>query len=253
MDVYFRVIFTQRLNRSASVLLQLEELGLTYATAFGCIIEFLFRPLPQTLERILPEMRRVREPNTFTIGIQIRMGDHVLSGVDTTVNVSQPEIAQYFSCAQQIQDSLPRVLRHHRVVWLLVTDSASLRKAAAVKFGQKLLTKLDVNLGHSFIQSSDEKKPGQEYLTRDVEAFRTAAAEQYLLGMADTHVISWDSSFGRTAAFRAMNPEGWLFELSLRQPPASCRLGIDHTSLEVASRHYAGVRHLQSSLPAGLS
>ena len=226
------------------MLLQLEGLGLTYATAFGCSIEFLFRLLPQTLEQVVPEMRKVKEPNTFTIGIQIRMGDHVLSGSDRAVNVSQPEIAQYFSCAQQIQDSLPRALRHHRVLWLLVTDSAALRETAAVEFGHKLLTKLDANLGHSFLQSSDEKEPGQEFSERDMEAFRTAAAEQYLLGMVDAHVITWDSSFGRTAAFRALNPEGWLFELSLKRSSASCRLGIDHTPLEVTSRHYAGIKHL---------
>ena len=108
---------------------------------------------------MVPEIRRIREANTFTIGIQ--MGNHVLSGSDRAVNVSQPEIAQYFSCAQQIQDSLPRALQRHRVVWLLVTDSAALRQAAATEFGQRLLTKLDANLGHSFLQSSHEKEPGQ--------------------------------------------------------------------------------------------
>ena len=224
------------------ILLQLEKFGLTYATAFGCSMEFLFRPLPQVLELIVPEMRRIREPDTFTIGIQIRMGDRVFSGQDTSVSISQPEIAQYFSCAQQIQDSLPRALRRQRVAWLLVTDSASLREAAAREFGQKLLTKLDVNLGHSFIQTSDDKEPGQSFSERDMEAFRIAAAEQYLLGMADVHVITWDSSFGRTAAFRALNPEGWLFELSLKRSSASCRLGVDHTPLEVTSQHYAGIR-----------
>ena len=207
-------------------------------------MDFLFRPLPQVLELIIPEMRRLREPDTFTIGIQIRMGDHVLTGGDGTVSVSQPEVAQYFSCAQQIQDSMPRALRRQRVVWLLVTDSASLREAAVREFGQKLLTKLDVILGHSFIQSSDDdKEPGQEFSQKDMGAFRTAAAEQYLLGMADVHVITWDSSFGRTAAFRALNPEGWLFELSLKRSSASCRLGIDHTPLEVTSQHYAGIKH----------
>ena len=226
------------------MLVQLERLGLTYATAFGCSIEFLFRLLPQTLEQVVPEIRRIREPNTFTIGIQIRMGDHVLSGSDKDVNMSQPEIAQYFSCAQQIQDSLPRALRRHRVLWLLVTDSAALRYAAAVEYGQKLLTKLDANLGHSFLQSSDAKEAGQQFSDRDVEAFRTAAAEHYLLGMADAHVITWDSSYGRTAAFRALNPEGWLFELSLKRSLASCRLGVDHTPLDVTSQHYAGIRHL---------
>ena len=224
------------------MLLQLEKLGLTYATAFGCITEYLFRPLPETLRRIAPEMRKLREPNTFTIGIQIRMGDHVLSGVDVPVKFSQPALAQYFVCAQLIQASLPQVLWRHRVIWSLITDSARLREAAVLQFGDKLLTMLDIELGHSFIQSSEPKQPGQAFSGRDMEAFRTAAAENYLLGMADAHVISRESSFGRTAAFRAMHGEGWIFELY--QPPASCRLGIDHTPLEVTSRHYAGIRHL---------
>lgn len=223
------------------MLLQLERLGLTYATAFGCSIEYLFRPLPQTVEQVVSEMRQMREPNTFTIGIQIRMGDRVLFDAKRNVNITLPEVAQYFTCAQQIQDTLPRALRQHRVMWLLVTDSASLREAAAVKFGQRILTKLDVSLGHSFIRSSDEEAPGQQFSQSEKETFRIAAAEQYLLGMADAHVISWDSSFGRTAAFRAMNSEGWLFDLSLKNPFTSCKLGVDHTPLEVTSRHYAGI------------
>ena len=224
-----------------NVPVQLDKMGLTYATAFGCSMKFLFGPRPDMLENILPELRRIKEPNTLTIGIQIRMGDQVFSGGDTLVNVSKPEIAQFFSCAQQIEDSLPQALWHHRVLWLLVSDSASLREAAVLEYGHKLITKLDVRLGHSFIQSADEKEPGQVFSKRDKKAFRLAAAEQYLLGMADAHIISWDSSYGRIAAFMAMNAEGWLFELSFKHPQSSCRLGIDHAALEVTSRHYAGI------------
>ena len=173
------------------MLLQLEGLGLTYATAFGCVLEYLFKPRPDVLGIIASETRRIRDPNTFTIGIQIRMGDHVLSGGDSLVNVSSPEIAQFFTCAQQIQDSLPRVLRRHRVVWLLVSDSASLREAAAIEFGPKVLTKLEVNPGHSFIRSANDSEAGQDFSERDKEAFKIAAAEQYLLSMADAHIISW--------------------------------------------------------------
>ena len=224
--------------------MQLEKLGLTYATAFGCSIEFLFRPLPQMLELIVPEMRRMREPAAFTIGIQIRVGDQLLLTGDDHVDVAQPEIAQFFSCAQQIESSLPRALRHHKVTWLLVSDSASLRKAAAVKFGQKLMTMLDVIPGHSFFHSSDEKSPGQDFSDRDKEAFSFAAAEQYLLSMADAHVITTDSGFGRVAAFMAMTMEGLFFELSLKQTQASCRVGIDHTPLELTAGRHAGIRHM---------
>ena len=228
-----------------AVHVQLKELGLTYITAFGCSMNFLFQPLSPVSQRIDLEMRRMREPNTFTIGIQIRMGDHVLSGGDSPIDLSQPKLAQFFSCAQQIEESLPRLLKNHKVIWLLVSDSTKVREAAIAEYGEKVMTKLDLKLGHSFLRSDDEKEPGQRFSNSNREAFLAAAAEHYLLGMADAHVISWDSSFGRTAAFRAMNPEGWLFELSSKHPLAECRLGMHHTPFQESSRHYAGVKHLK--------
>ena len=58
------------------------------------------------------------------------------------------------------------------------------------------------------------------------------------------------AAFGRTAAFRALNLEGWLFELSLKRSSASCRLGVDHTPLEITSQ-WSMNRQVGGSIPGG--
>ena len=56
-------------------------------------MKFLFRPLPEILGMITKDIQRLRDPATFSIGIQIRLGDEVFSGTSTDMDLSRPKIA----------------------------------------------------------------------------------------------------------------------------------------------------------------
>ena len=217
--------------------LQLEGLGIMYATAFGCAMKFLFEPLPHIVQHVAAELRDLDRPDTYTIGIQIRMGDRALFGDDRDGEILRPEVAKFFSCAEQIEASLPHQLKKETVLWLLASDSAKLRAEAMKMYGKKLLTRLNARLGHSFGKSTFSK----EFADADIEAFQNAVAEHYLLSFADVHIVSADSSYGRTAAFQALNPDGFLFTLALDGKPSKCKIGSDHTNLAEAGNHHAGI------------
>ena len=205
-------------------------------------MKFLFRPLPEILGMITKDIQRLRDPATFSIGIQIRLGDEVFSGTSTDMDLSRPEIAQYFLCAEQIEESLPRVLKEHRILWLLISDSIRLREAAYAMYGHKVLTRLDMRVGHSSVKDSKHVDTAGKIISDEhVEAFRVAIAENILLSMANVHVITRESGFGRTAAFTSLNPDGWLFDLSNKASSPRCRLGIDHTPLNESSSYHAGI------------
>ncbi|EIE18113.1 hypothetical protein COCSUDRAFT_60600 [Coccomyxa subellipsoidea C-169] len=83
------------------------------------------------------------------------------------------------------------------VRWYVVSDCPSLRYKAADKYGPKvLLPTRELVTDHIFYKSGNR--------TRDMLAFRTAFAEQWLLGMTDFQVITEESTFGRLAALRSL-------------------------------------------------
>jgi hypothetical protein len=68
------------------------------------------------------------------------------------------------------------------VVWLVVSDALRLRELAKEKYKRKVVTKLDPGLlSHIRFAASREV-----HITR----FRSAAAENWLLSLADYHVVS---------------------------------------------------------------
>lgn len=217
--------------------LQLEGLGLSHATAFGCASQLLFKLLPHIRHLIAAELKDLDRQDTFTIGIQIRTGDHALYGDDQGGQILRPEIAKVFSCAEQIESSLPHQLRKERILWLLASDSAKLRAEAMQMYGDKILTRLNSRLGHSFGKST----MSGSFVDADIAAFQEAVAEHYLLSAADIHIVSAGSSYGRTAAFQALNPDGFLFTLALDDNSSKCKFGSDHSTLALAGYHFAGI------------
>jgi hypothetical protein len=53
------------------LIVQLLEMGLRPATAFGCIINFLVEPLPLVLDAFASEFKALSDKETLKIGIQV--------------------------------------------------------------------------------------------------------------------------------------------------------------------------------------
>lgn len=121
--------------------------GLTPETAFGCALDFLFRPRPEIMELIKPGIQEFKNSRALTIGVHIRVGDHVLHGKDNT-NVHAPNILN-FDCAKQIEE-YNSMFSTNNAVWLLVSDSEVLRQHAKKMYGRKVITRLHRKIEHSF-------------------------------------------------------------------------------------------------------
>ena len=201
------------LNRGATVRLfdnsyhseQLHRMGLTPETAFGCAIDFLFQPVPAIIDTIKPLLQTLR--HATTIGIHIRVGDHVFQGTDET------DIGKYnsfFECAQQIESRMltaNNVQEGHlnandqqpakRVKWLLFSDSIKLRQRACEIYGDKVHVMPGMQVQHSYGQHGVHEKA-----TATKRGFLNAATEHWLLGLTDVHVIDSYSGFGLSGAMR---------------------------------------------------
>lgn len=77
--------------------------------------------------------------------------------------------------------------------YYLISDSLHLRREAAEALGGKLLTSLEVPMQHSRWRGVSKDKV--------VGAFRTAAAEMWLFALADYHIMSRRSGFGRIGSY----------------------------------------------------
>jgi hypothetical protein len=153
--------------------------------------------------------------------------------------------SRFFDCAAEIEqwvlDDHPG--KYHSVVWYLTTESKAVRHAARVLYGDKIITSLESTLEHSskehfschsstpaetpgldnsnssessvllypdgqVVVNYDAKKKGRRPTCEiSQEGFQTAAAEWWMIGLADYHVITMHSGYGRTGAFRTLNKE----------------------------------------------
>ena len=233
-------------NRGTSVRLfdnpyhanQLKSMGLTPETAFQCAIDFLFYPRPEVMGLMEHEMQILQEPPVFSIGMHIRIGDHVLHGNDDT-NVQAPTIANFFDCAQQVEDTFkPHLeLNNLSVVWFLLSDSEKLRKHAKKIYGKKLITRLHRKIEHTF---------GHQYTNTkaqaSLEGFLEAVAEQWLLGCTDAHVVDLHSGFGMVAAYRRFREDRIFFVDSMSPGMKPQCQKSDSVTIRKAGYTRSGVR-----------
>ena len=126
---------------------QLNDMGLRPDTAFGCLLNFVLRPVPAVFAENAALHARLTDPAPLKIGIQIRAGDRVWRAGGS--GSGGPRIADYhafFKCAADLEAAF--ALPGQQVVWYLVSDSVELRQAAVAEYGSKLVTTINQNIQH---------------------------------------------------------------------------------------------------------
>lgn len=211
----------------------LTKMGLTPDTAFGCIANFLFEPKPEIFAPFLTELGMLKEKNVLKIGIQIRAGDSYLMNNHHTADLNH--FMGHFACAQQIEDFARG--ENQRVIWYLVSDSMPLRTAAKEKFGDKLVTSVGSKIEHSAKEASVCK----ENCTTSDAGIMAAAAEWWLFGACDYHVISVYSGYGRSGAMRSLRRNSIYTIDHKGRGPAKCD-NTSFTDLENLSYDWSGIR-----------
>ena len=245
---------------------RLKDMGLTPYSAFGCLLNFALQPKPDIFLPVFDQFEVLTrsDPLVLKIAIQIRTGDHLfLSDEQSGISYNNAkEVLQnykdFFACAEEIE-TFAMANRYTSAVWYLATESQAIRHAAIEVFGSKVVTSLTSKIEHSSKENFDcssgsSSEVGGEYGTplspgRNLddlrstcavsqEGFYAAAAEWWMLGYADYHVITVSSGFGRSGAFRAMQSDR-IYTI-YKDHPVSCSKN-SFTQLEDLMYDWSGI------------
>lgn len=175
----------------------LKKWGFGRENTFGCVIDYLFRIRPVTLEALSEQWRQVAKSGKYRsipfpppaegllIGIQIRLGDKVMRNSTRCEHAfTTAHTRKFFDCAGNILKELNREAR-----FILLSDCQPLRQAAAAHFGSSVITEIDKPITHLLNQKGD------------ILQFRKSISELYLFSIADVHIVTKMSSFGKVGAF----------------------------------------------------
>jgi hypothetical protein len=178
--------------------------------AFGCLLNYFLQPKSEIFLPVYDQFMAMSslDPTVLKISIQIRTGDHTWNGGNVKGSAADgrgwlESLERYFTCAQQIEDFVMKSNpgKYNSVIWYLTTESKSLRYAAVEKYGSKLVTSVESTLEHSAKESSVCQGDAAACTVKDV-GFATAAAEWWMIGYAQYHVVTLNSGFGRSGGFR---------------------------------------------------
>eukprot|EP00271_Cylindrocystis_brebissonii_P003049 TRINITY_DN13798_c0_g1_i1.p1 TRINITY_DN13798_c0_g1~~TRINITY_DN13798_c0_g1_i1.p1 ORF type:complete len:554 (-),score=49.59 TRINITY_DN13798_c0_g1_i1:115-1776(-) len=218
---------------------QLRAWGLRPETAFSCAFHFLFRPVPEVLD-LAREARKSLDADPFAvkIGIQVRHGDTSFTAKgDQAVTLAAAN--KHLSCARQVEES--RKYEGQRVVWLFISDSATLRKVVKEAFQEKVVVIESAQIGHL---GKCRHKIDCVYDASKKEAFlRSAAADLLLFSKTDYQVVSERSGFGRVGAWLSSSFHCHpleLYEVNPSSQAMSCQPG-ESTPLQVSAMTYSGI------------
>ncbi|CAG8642237.1 10453_t:CDS:2 [Gigaspora rosea] len=160
----------------------LKDIGLRPHTAIGCILDYLFRPVPEALWFITEYTSLFALPSIFSVGIQIRTGDSKMNNKDGLGHShSLQEYKHFFKCADQLTQmySAPS----QKVIYFLVTDSVRLRDEAIQKLEHVIVSGLPV---------SGEGNKGEDYDWDKADEINDAIIENWIL-----------SGYGKLSAFHS--------------------------------------------------
>jgi hypothetical protein len=240
--------FTHHLLRNPRYANKFVEMGITAQNAFAEAYHFLLRPRDAGLHRFRRELTALLEPTTTKIGIHVRAGVHydkVFEPGAPPASVSN--FTPFFTCAQRVEESLLAAVplpaaRLPRVQWFLISDSVSLRESAARLLSNKLLPRSEgINVRHT--RTSTFATPVAA--NSSCLSFLDAAMEHWLFGLADAHVVTLWSGFGRTGAMLHMptnqTSRKLMFQLSATEQVVKDCSPVNAATLEDILEHPPGI------------
>lgn len=176
---------------------RLQQLGLRHGSnTFLCAFHFLFAPSHEVRRLFRKTWQRLSNPAVLKIGIHVRVGDAEFAAPhDLAKGRGQIEAyMDYFRCAQDIEDS--RRAQNQSVLWYVLSDSLSIRLAAQERFGSKVL------IDRHRAAHLDCESVATNCSSRALDASLVlAVGEMLAFSLADVHVFSKDSGYGRSGAW----------------------------------------------------
>jgi hypothetical protein len=170
------------------------QMGLRPKTAFGCAMDFLMAPKDHILAAAAPLWKHLLDSTILVIGIQIRTGDLAMKGHHRNLS----NYVAFFDCSDEIEAS--RSYPGQRVMWLLLSDSSTIRQSVKASYG-------DIVMVPHFNNTASQpdhlmpKNGGSNAGSR--ATIDLAVVEHWVYGYAVYFVMS-RSRYSRTAYFRTL-------------------------------------------------
>ncbi|CAG8507190.1 5894_t:CDS:2 [Funneliformis caledonium] len=155
----------------------LKDMGLRPHTAFGCILDYLFRPVPSAYSFITQYTSLFALSSIFTVGIQIKSQNGLTSLQD---------YKYYFDCADQLTQTY--AAPHQKVIYYVVTDSVKLREEAVEELEHVVVSGLPIDSNFDNLDNLDSAN--------------NALIENWIFSKTDYRVIS-PGDYGKLAAFHS--------------------------------------------------
>ena len=230
-----------RLFESPQYRQKLFDFGLRPETCIACAFHYLFRPNAQVEELYGDTFRRLADNSILTIGIAVRVGDEVFGSGDEEQEESHLwSIAEpYFDCASQIEST--RAQAGQRVLIYLISESRKLRQLAKKRLGEKILTDVSTRYDHpDDVHNRNITVSGPASKKKALDrAMQHAVGQVLAFSMADFHVFTSQSGFGRLGAWLNF---GWhhLYAIGGNGERRKCGLA-DYDLLRDDSAKWAGM------------
>lgn len=124
------------------------------------------------------------------------------------------------------------------VLWYLVTDSMQLRHAAVKRIGKKKIVTSLVHTAEQTTMNCNDPGNTNDGCVISQADFDIAAAEWWLLDYADYHVITRNSGYGRSGAFRTLTSPDRIY--TIHEIARRCEAN-NYTPLEKLMNDWSGI------------
>jgi hypothetical protein len=218
--------------------IRMEELiGLSLEKAFGCALDFLFFPRTDAVHIFENEAmpRGMRFGEAPVIGMHLRAGDTVFKtgkGTLDKVDGVKAMFAGAIMCAREIQE---QVMKDHGMPAsiFVISDDTFVRRSM-----RSIFPEYDVIFDEEVRPEHTGPFQGNGV---SAQGLQTAAIEFWFFGMADYHITSKFSGFGRAAAARTLPSKPLhVFVLEDYAKPQPCRPS-DQISFENLAKLLPGI------------
>eukprot|EP00882_Tetradesmus_deserticola_P028042 GHRQ01031215.1.p1 GENE.GHRQ01031215.1~~GHRQ01031215.1.p1 ORF type:complete len:175 (-),score=36.20 GHRQ01031215.1:158-682(-) len=130
--------------------------------------------------------------------VQVRFGDKLMNSDDEHGTATLLDLAApFFDCATQIEAAM--AVPGQKIIWYLLSDNGSFRRAAKKRYGEKLLTDTTLQAMHTDCKRNSDPTLCSES-TMNV-ALQHSIGSMLAFSLADYHVMSRKSGFGRLGAW----------------------------------------------------
>ncbi|CAF3761147.1 unnamed protein product [Rotaria sp. Silwood1] len=255
------VIHTIKSNSSIYKKFLTIDLEMNPENIFGCLFHSLFTYRLSALIKRVPLfslnnqlghspqqiLQTLLSPKFFPIGIQIRVGDETMTGIDLSSDEQAilKKFKNFFTCSQQIINATDTFFRETNQIPIifLLSDDVRIRQAAlknwqfSLECFQSSENKCQSNNSSLNILANSNPVFHISYAHNRMLAFELGIFDNFLFSLCEQHIFSSASGFGRFAAFASLKLRN-IYSMSLNGQP-SCQ--NQSLSLTEAGYYWSGI------------